>query len=158
MPFCRAAGHSTGGLDPGTTTPFCTAMVQLQLGLAGPKQPGRLPYTKQLSCHHSFHVLCSAAYTCQTLPYNTTISCRLFCCSTGSLDPAVITPFCAAMQQLGLDNQGIPERLHPKSFHSAFGHNTNVWASRESKVSSTQQYCSSAAQLDVCDWGLGVRG
>jgi hypothetical protein len=39
------------------------------------------------------------------------------------------------MVQLGLDNQGIPERLHPKSFHSAFGHNTNVWASRESKVS-----------------------
>jgi hypothetical protein len=62
--------------------------------------------------------------------------------STGSLDPATSKPFCAAMVQLGLDNQGIPERLHPKSFHSAFGHNTNVWASRESKVRRSACGCS----------------
>ena len=28
---------------------------------------------------------------------------------------------------------GIPEGLHPRSVHSAFGHNTNIWASRDFK-------------------------
>lgn len=39
------------------------------------------------------------------------------------------------MIELRLDNQGMPERLHPKSLHSMLGHNTNVWASRQTDVS-----------------------
>jgi hypothetical protein len=38
------------------------------------------------------------------------------------------------MIELHLDNQGIPERLHPKSYHAMFSHNTNVWASRQHQV------------------------
>uniref|UniRef100_A0A383VY30 Methyltransferase FkbM domain-containing protein n=1 Tax=Tetradesmus obliquus TaxID=3088 RepID=A0A383VY30_TETOB len=53
--------------------------------------------------------------------------------STGALDPTS-KPFCPAMVALGLNNQGIPERLHPKSLHSAFGHNTNVWATKDAKI------------------------
>lgn len=38
------------------------------------------------------------------------------------------------MVELGIANQGIPERLHPKSFHANFAHNTNVWATRNKQV------------------------
>lgn len=44
------------------------------------------------------------------------------------------TPFCQALVELGLANMGVPERLHPKSFHSVFSHNTNVWATRNTQV------------------------
>lgn len=54
--------------------------------------------------------------------------------STGYLNPERAKPFCQAMIELHLDNQGVPERLHPKSFHSMFMHNTMVWASKDPKV------------------------
>jgi hypothetical protein len=38
------------------------------------------------------------------------------------------------MVELGLAGLGIPERLHPKSFHAMFAHNTNVWATRNKQV------------------------
>jgi hypothetical protein len=44
------------------------------------------------------------------------------------------TPFCQALVELGFANMGVPERLHPKSFHSVFSHNTNVWATRNKQV------------------------
>ncbi|KAF8057631.1 branched-chain-amino-acid aminotransferase-like protein 1 [Scenedesmus sp. PABB004] len=50
---------------------------------------------------------------------------------TGYLVSGAAPPFCSAMKRLRLDHQGVPERLHPKSFHAMFSHNTNVWASRE---------------------------
>ncbi|KAI8471235.1 MAG: hypothetical protein J3K34DRAFT_458460 [Monoraphidium minutum] len=37
---------------------------------------------------------------------------------------------CAAMVTLGLIVDGIPERLHPKSFRATISFNTNIWASR----------------------------
>lgn len=43
-------------------------------------------------------------------------------------------PFCQAMVELGMHNNGIPERLHPKSFHANFAHNTNIWATRNKQV------------------------
>lgn len=49
-------------------------------------------------------------------------------------EPSAATPFCQAMLELELANPGVPERLHPKSFHSMFGHNTNVWATRNQQV------------------------
>jgi len=39
----------------------------------------------------------------------------------------------ARRMQKGLMTRGIPEGLNPHSFHSAFGHNTNVWATRDCK-------------------------
>ena len=57
--------------------------------------------------------------------------------SKGYLNTARARPFCQAMIDLRMHNQGVPERLHPKSFHSMFNHNTNVWASRDAKVMSS---------------------
>jgi hypothetical protein len=56
------------------------------------------------------------------------------CCSTGYLEPGTTPGWCPAMVELGLDHSGLPERLHPKSFHADFGHNTNVWATLEQQV------------------------
>lgn len=55
-------------------------------------------------------------------------------CRTGGLDQDE-APFCQEMVELGVANHGVPERLHPKSFHANFGHNTNVWATRNKQVS-----------------------
>eukprot|EP00879_Flechtneria_rotunda_P018331 GHRR01019228.1.p1 GENE.GHRR01019228.1~~GHRR01019228.1.p1 ORF type:complete len:561 (+),score=158.07 GHRR01019228.1:121-1683(+) len=54
--------------------------------------------------------------------------------SSGWLDPDAQKQFCPAMVKAKLNHQGIPERLHPKSFHAMFSHNTNVWASRNNLV------------------------
>jgi hypothetical protein len=40
---------------------------------------------------------------------------------------------CAAMSQMNLVVDGIPERWHPKSFRSVINFNTNLWASRDPK-------------------------
>jgi hypothetical protein len=38
---------------------------------------------------------------------------------------------CKEMSSYNLILDGVPERIHPKSFRSTFEVNTNVWASRE---------------------------
>jgi hypothetical protein len=38
---------------------------------------------------------------------------------------------CKEMSSYNLILDGVPERIHPKSFRSSFEVNTNVWASRE---------------------------
>jgi hypothetical protein len=50
----------------------------------------------------------SSDVSAHPLHHRTACCCRLQR-STGSLDPATSKPFCPAMVQLGLDNQGIPE-------------------------------------------------
>lgn len=69
---------------------------------------------------------CPVQATCEALS-------GVAACRTGILDHAE-TPFCQAMVELGVANHGVPERLHPKSFHANFGHNTNVWATRNKQV------------------------
>ena len=65
-------------------------------------------------------------------------------CRTGGLDQDE-TPFCQEMVELGVANHGVPERLHPKSFHANFGHNTNVWATRNKQVNTRRAGSSRAA-------------
>lgn len=40
---------------------------------------------------------------------------------------------CREMLSYGLISEGIPERLHPKSFRSTFEVNTHVWATKQQR-------------------------
>lgn len=40
---------------------------------------------------------------------------------------------CKEMMSLQLIGDGLPERLHPKSFRSSFEVDTNIWASRDAR-------------------------
>jgi hypothetical protein len=70
-------------------------------------------------------------------------------CRTGGLDQDE-TPFCQEMVELGVANHGVPERLHPKSFHANFGHNTNVWATRNKQVNTRRGHPGLQTQAAPC--------
>lgn len=81
----------------------------------------RIPVVPQHHEEHHFNAGCTTPQLC------------VLCRRTGWLDQDQ-TPFCQAMVELGLAGLGIPERLHPKSLHAMFAHNTNVWATRNKQV------------------------
>jgi hypothetical protein len=59
------------------------------------------------------------------------------------------------MASYNLILDGVPERLHPKSFRSTFEINTNVWASREPRFMPYLEVCSSVLRLLMR--GLGFK-
>jgi len=75
--------------------------------------------------------------------------CTLHCTDTELLPAACCSEVgltwlhepCREMLSYGLISEGIPERLHPKSFRSTFELNTHVWATRQQRYTPYVKVC-----------------
>jgi hypothetical protein len=60
-------------------------------------------------------------------------SLDVLCCSDREVGLTWLHEPCREMLSYGLISEGIPERLHPKSFRSTFEVNTHVWATKQQR-------------------------
>jgi hypothetical protein len=88
----------------------------------------QIPDLQQTSCW-SLAALPYPVLTCWEF-----CSCDVICCVHRDVGHSWLKRPCQEMSSLKLLGEGVPERLHPKSFRSSFETNTNIWASRQPEL------------------------